>query len=59
MKRFSVFGIDWDCFADPSHYDLPTDSIVECDDEDMVADTLSDEYGWCINSIESIEELDD
>ena len=56
MKRFSVCGIDWDCFADPSHYDLPTDAIVECEDEDMVADTLSDEYGWCINSIGSIKE---
>ena len=54
MALFQVKGIDWDCFADPSHYDLPTDATIEADNEDEVIDALSDKYCWCINSVEDI-----
>lgn len=56
MKRYRIQGIDWDCFAPPDHYNLPINTVVEAEDEDSVVDALSDEYGWCINSVESIEE---
>lgn len=52
--KFKVIGIDWDCFADPSHYNLPIETIIEAEDEDDVVDKLSDKYGWCINSVEDI-----
>lgn len=52
--KFKVIGIDWDCFADPSHYNLPIETIIEAEDEDDVVDELSDKYGWCINSVEDI-----
>ncbi len=52
--KFKVTGIDWDCFADPSHYNLPSETIIEAEDEDDVVDELSDKYEWCINSVEDI-----
>jgi hypothetical protein len=57
MALFHVTGIDWDCLAEPSTYDLPLETDIEADDEEYVVDELSDKYGWCINSVESIEEV--
>ena len=60
MKKFNVTNIDWcieleDCDNNPQVADeilstLPTDCVVECEDEDMIADTLSDTYGYLVNS---------
>ena len=48
MKQFNVTNIVWD--TDDEDLDLPTEEVVECDDEDSISDTLSDMYGWCIES---------
>jgi len=32
--------------------ELPTECVVDVEYEDMVADALSDKYGWCVNSFE-------
>ena len=60
MKKFQVTNIDWcieaeDCdnnaqVADEILSTLPTECEVECEDEDMIADTLSDTYGYLVNS---------
>ena len=56
MKRiFNAKGINWDC-PSPHKYDLPNDTIIASEDEDGIADALSDKYGWCVNSIRTIEE---
>lgn len=34
-------------------YDLPKECEVECS-EDMIAGTLTDKYGWCINQVDII-----
>jgi hypothetical protein len=34
-----------------SMYDLPYECEIECSDEDMIADALSDKYGWCVNQV--------
>ena len=56
MKKFQVTNIDWciepeDCennaqVANEILESLPT----ECEDEDMIADALSDTYGYLVNS---------
>ena len=50
-----VTEIDWDTDGNfISH--LPTESMVvlyEGQDEDDIADILSNHYGWCINSFNS------
>ena len=60
MKKFQVTNIDWciepkDCDNNPQVANeilesLPTECEVECEDEDMIADTLSDTYGYLVNS---------
>ena len=60
MKKFQVTNIDWciepeDCennaqVADEILAILPTECEVECEDEDMITDTLSDTYGYLVNS---------
>lgn len=56
MPKFELTGIEWDC-DDAADYGLPTDTVVVCDSEYDVADALSDEYGWCVNTIETITEI--
>ena len=48
MKQFNVTNIVWD--TDEEDFDLPTEDVVECDNEDRISDTLSDKYGWCVES---------
>lgn len=48
MAQFNVTNIVWD--TDDEDLDLPTEEFVECDDEDSISDTLSDMYGWCVES---------
>ena len=60
MKTFNITNIDW-CVA-PEDCDnnqqivneilatLPTECEVECEDEDMITETMSDTYGYLVNS---------
>lgn len=58
LKRYKVTGIKWDCDEeDPKEYNLPTDTVIECEDEDYVVDALSDKYGWFIYSVKDIKEI--
>ena len=59
MRKFHITNIDWciapdDCDNDPQIANeilatLPTECEVECEDEDMIADALSDTYGYLVN----------
>ena len=58
MPMFRVTDIEWDTDGvDPSDLNLPIETVIEADDEDEVADALSDKYGWCIFGL-NIEEMD-
>lgn len=52
--KFYVTNIDWDIddfdYDDEDELNLPSETMVECEDEDFIADALSDEYGFCVNS---------
>ena len=48
MAQFNVTNIVWD--TDDDVLDLPTEEVVECDDEDCISDMLSDMHGWCVES---------
>jgi len=56
----TISGIEWDVDEDDDADDLPTvvtftkGQILEHYDSTEVADFLSDEYGWCVNSIADI-----
>ena len=60
MKKFNITNIDWcvapeDCDNNPQVAKeilatLPNECEVDCDDEDMITDTLSDTYGYLVNS---------
>ena len=42
-------SIDWDTDGDQVMFDkLPQRVILEVDDEDEIAEALSDMYGWCV-----------
>lgn len=59
MKKFNITNIDWcvapeDCDNNPQVAKeilatLPTECEVECEDEGMITDTLSDTYGYLVN----------
>lgn len=52
--KFYVTNIDWDIddfdYDEEDELNLPSETMVECEDEDFIADALSDEYGFCVNS---------
>tara|TARA_B100000900_G_scaffold304403_1_gene263000 strand:- start:644 stop:1084 length:441 start_codon:yes stop_codon:yes gene_type:complete len=56
-KMFHIQNIQWD--TDNEEVDLPSNSILECEFEDDIADKLSDFYGWCIKGfqVERVEIL--
>lgn len=69
LVKIFVYGIVWDTSSDektedehidysflPDHVEIDTDYDIP---EDKIADCLSDEYGYCIESIESIEYEDE
>lgn len=61
MKLFHVTNIQWDTDSDDNDWTvtgLPESLHVYADDEDSVADTMSDALGWCVLSLE-IEEVTD
>lgn len=49
--KYHVTHIDWDTDGEDVE-DLPTEAFVECDDEEEIADTLSEHFGWCINTFQ-------
>ena len=64
--KIRCYNIEWD--TDGEEEDLPTEvtliltepkELIEycearesCDEDDFIADKLSWEYGWCVNSFE-------
>ena len=58
MSLYLASGIEWDTDGeDPASLGLPHAVEVEADDEDSVVDALSDNYGWCINSVAAVYEI--
>lgn len=51
MPLIKVTNIDWDTDGEDVD-DLPNSLIFEFEDEEYIADVLSDHYGWCINSFD-------
>lgn len=51
MKNYHIYDIKWDTDGvEQSEYSLPSEIILECEDEDEIADYLSDVYGFCVES---------
>ena len=56
--KYHVFNISWDIedSIDENNaeeiLDLPIDLIINVDDEDEIADALSDYYGYCVYSFD-------
>lgn len=47
---YKITDIDW-CVDNEEDLDnLPTETTIEANDEDCIADALSDEYGFLVNS---------
>lgn len=46
--KFRVHSIIWD--TDGEQIDLPSETTIEADDADRIADSLSDKFGWCVES---------
>ena len=58
-----VVKVNWDTTDDehPDGQDAGLPKIVDVPDDllpDDIADWLSDQYGWCVNSLNQIEEED-
>jgi hypothetical protein len=59
MKKIRFYNIVWD--TDGRKVDLPCAVTREIDDDEMDvslegADVLSDEFGWCVESFQFVEE---
>lgn len=49
MTLFHVSDITWDTDRiSPKKLGLPRECEIEAEDEESVADALSDKYGWCV-----------
>ena len=59
MRQFDVTGIvyDFDGIPDGEIPALPTCMVIECEDEDGVVDAISDETGFLVKGVGSINEL--
>lgn len=55
MKLFKATGIVYD--TDGEQVTLPTTMTVECEGIEEVADAISDETGWLVETIGEIQEL--
>lgn len=65
MNLYSVTNIIWDCDDDAKSDEqrqelaealqLPSSAYVHAEDEDEIADVLSDRYGYCIRSLDTDE----
>lgn len=47
MMRFRLRDIEWE--TDGASLGLPRECTVECEDEDGIAEALSDLHGWLVN----------
>lgn len=59
MAKYKVTDIDWDAHNEDVMSMLPKNCEVFCDDEDFIADALSDEWGFCVNSIGNVELIEE
>lgn len=49
--RYYVSNIEWDTDGTPiEELDLPLEVVVDVDDDEEIADRLSDEYGFCVKA---------
>lgn len=48
MKRYKVSDIEWCVDYEEDRNTLPTEAYVFADDEDEIADALSDDYGFLV-----------
>lgn len=48
MKRYKVSDIEWCVDYEEDRGTLPTEAYVFADDEDEIADVLSDDYGFLV-----------
>ena len=48
MKQFKCTYIEWDTEDGAEQVDLPTSTTIEAENEEDIADALSDKYGWCV-----------
>lgn len=46
--KIRVHSIIWD--TDGEQIDLPSETTIEADDANRIADSLSDKFGWCVES---------
>lgn len=64
MQLFKAHNIRWDCADEDDESQnaqtlhLPTEAYVFAEDEDAVADALSDRYGWCVEGLDISEPAD-
>lgn len=58
VMRFFVKNIVWETDGERPEQLLPKEAWVECDDEEKVANALSDIYGWLISELEIIERVE-
>lgn len=51
--QFKATNIKWDTDGeDVEELGLPTETLIEADDEFEVADALSDKFGWCVSDLD-------
>ena len=58
--KYRITGIDWDVDDEDDLADLPEEAVVVLEDggdEDDAIDQLSDDYGFLVNGVESIERV--
>ena len=55
MSKFLATGIQYE--TDGYEVDLPSTLVVECEDEDLVVDTISDMTGWLVESVADINQI--
>lgn len=53
MKTFKVWNIEWDTDFETPPAALPSECVISTNDcdrepEDVIADALSDQHGWCV-----------
>lgn len=59
MKTYYVSGIKWDCDEyDPQECGCPNETYVNAEDVENAIEVLSEEYGYCIESVNLIIESD-
>ena len=55
MKNYYISNIKWDTTDSVEEIDeiiLPSELLIEAEDEDSIADALSDKHGFCVESFD-------